>query len=62
MLLVITLIVAIGSALAAASVASSKDCNGIAWLIAGFLLGPIGVIAAAGRARSKAPQNHAAYR
>ena len=48
MLLVITVIVAIGSALAAASVASAKDCNGLAWLVAGFLLGPIGVIAAAG--------------
>ena len=34
--------------LVAMSVANAKDCNGINWLLGGFLFGPIGVIGAAG--------------
>lgn len=34
--------------LVAMSVANAKDCNGIFWLLGGFLFGPIGVIGAAG--------------
>jgi len=34
--------------LAAMSVAKAKDCDGLLWLLGGILMGPVGVIAAAG--------------